>query len=64
MDLLYSFLDGVIDGARYEDECRTVLGMWSFPVFTLDKLIDKLTKFVRYFFLQNKFVFPNLPLEI
>ncbi|CAI9284108.1 unnamed protein product [Lactuca saligna] len=38
------FLDGAIDGAKYEDECRTVLGTWSFPVFTLDKLIDKLPK--------------------
>nr|XP_043639011.1 paired amphipathic helix protein Sin3-like 3 isoform X2 [Erigeron canadensis] len=44
LDLLYSFLDGAIDSAKYEDECRTVLGTWSFPVFTLDKLIDKLTK--------------------
>ncbi|KAI3824945.1 hypothetical protein L1987_06418 [Smallanthus sonchifolius] len=44
LDLLYSFLDGAIDSAKYEDECRAVLGTWSFPVFTLDKLIDKLTK--------------------
>ncbi|KAI7731827.1 hypothetical protein M8C21_028780 [Ambrosia artemisiifolia] len=44
LDILYSFLDGAIDSAKYEDECRAVLGTWSFPVFTLDKLIDKLTK--------------------
>lgn len=44
LDLLYSFLDGAIDSVKYEDECRAVLGTWSFPVFTLDKLIDKLTK--------------------
>ncbi|KAJ0652273.1 putative transcription regulator Others family [Helianthus annuus] len=44
LDLLYSFLDGAIDSAKYEDECRAVLGTWSFPVFTLDKLIDKLIK--------------------
>ncbi|CAH1443907.1 unnamed protein product [Lactuca virosa] len=44
--ILKLFLDGAIDGAKYEDECRTVLGTWSFPVFTLDKLIDKLTKFL------------------
>ncbi|KAI3729079.1 hypothetical protein L6452_17727 [Arctium lappa] len=44
LDLLYNFLDGAIDSAKYEDECRAVLGTWSFPVFTLDKLIDKLTK--------------------
>ncbi|CAH1427447.1 unnamed protein product [Lactuca virosa] len=43
LDLQYSFLDGAIDDGKYEDECRTVLGTWSFPVFTLDKLIDKLT---------------------
>lgn len=44
LDLLYSFLGGAIDSAKYEDECRTVLGTWSFPVFTLDKLIYKLSK--------------------
>ncbi|GJZ69507.1 paired amphipathic helix protein Sin3-like protein 3, partial [Tanacetum coccineum] len=44
LELLYSFLDGTIDSAKYEDECRAVLGTWSFPVFTLDKLTDKLIK--------------------
>lgn len=53
LDLLYNFLDGAIDGAKYEDECRTVLGTWSFPVFTLDKLIDKLTKLVTCSFLSR-----------
>nr|GEV28200.1 hypothetical protein [Tanacetum cinerariifolium] len=43
-ELLYSFLDGsgTIDNAKYEDECRAVLGTWSFPVFTLDKHTNKL----------------------
>ncbi|GKC95703.1 paired amphipathic helix protein Sin3-like protein 3, partial [Tanacetum coccineum] len=36
------FLDDTIDSAKYEDECRVVLGTWSFPVFTLDKHTDKL----------------------
>ncbi|CAH1417181.1 unnamed protein product [Lactuca virosa] len=44
LDLLYNFLGGGIDSAKYEDECRTVLGTWAFPVFTLDKLIYKLSK--------------------
>ncbi|GJY14145.1 paired amphipathic helix protein Sin3-like protein 4 isoform X2, partial [Tanacetum coccineum] len=42
LELLYSFLDDTIDSAKYEDECRVVLGTWSFPVFTLDKHTDKL----------------------
>ncbi|KAI3720274.1 hypothetical protein L6452_21187 [Arctium lappa] len=44
LDLLYTFLGGAVDSAKYEDECRTVLGTWSFSVFTLDKLIYKLSK--------------------
>nr|XP_043624994.1 paired amphipathic helix protein Sin3-like 5 [Erigeron canadensis]XP_043624995.1 paired amphipathic helix protein Sin3-like 5 [Erigeron canadensis] len=44
LDLLYTFLGGAVDSAKYEDECRTVLGTWSFPVFTLDKLIYMLSK--------------------
>ncbi|KAL8249903.1 hypothetical protein R6Q59_006771 [Mikania micrantha] len=41
--LLYTFLGGDADNAKYEDECRAVLGIWSFPLFTLDKLIYKLS---------------------
>ncbi|GKB10959.1 paired amphipathic helix protein Sin3-like protein 3 [Tanacetum coccineum] len=44
LELIYSFLDGNIDSAKYEDECRAVLGTWSFVVFTLDKHTDKLIK--------------------
>ncbi|KAI3818168.1 hypothetical protein L1987_11971 [Smallanthus sonchifolius] len=44
LDLLYTFLGGDADSAKYEDECRAVLGTWSFPLFTLDKLIYKLSK--------------------
>ncbi|KAJ0449534.1 putative transcription regulator Others family [Helianthus annuus] len=44
LDLLYTFLGGDADSAKYEDDCRTVLGTWSFPLFTLDKLIYKLSK--------------------
>ncbi|GJX09941.1 paired amphipathic helix protein Sin3-like protein 3 isoform X1 [Tanacetum coccineum] len=44
LELLYSFLAGTIDSAKYKDECRAVLGTWSFPVFTLDKHTDKLIK--------------------
>ncbi|GKC90393.1 paired amphipathic helix protein Sin3-like protein 3 isoform X1, partial [Tanacetum coccineum] len=44
LDLLYSFLGGVIDSTKYEDDRRAILGTWSFSVFTLDKLIHKLSK--------------------
>ncbi|KAK9074669.1 hypothetical protein SSX86_007267 [Deinandra increscens subsp. villosa] len=41
---LHFFLGGDADNAKYEDECRTILGTLSFPLFTLDKLIYKLSK--------------------
>ncbi|XP_071709702.1 paired amphipathic helix protein Sin3-like 4 isoform X2 [Rutidosis leptorrhynchoides] len=44
LDLLYTFLGGDVESSKYEDECRTVLGTWSFFVFTLDKLIYNLSK--------------------
>nr|GEZ95853.1 putative histone deacetylase interacting domain, Sin3 [Tanacetum cinerariifolium] len=53
LDLLYSFLGGVIDSTKYEDDCRAILGTWSFPVFTLDKLIHKLSKQKRTAFPQE-----------
>lgn len=44
INLLYSLLDGSIDGAKFEDDCRQILGNWSYPLFTLDKLVCKLAK--------------------
>ncbi|CAM6112569.1 unnamed protein product [Calypogeia fissa] len=44
MRVLYSLLDGSTDNAKFEDECRTIIGTQSYILFTLDKLIFKLVK--------------------
>ncbi|KAI4320443.1 hypothetical protein MLD38_033924 [Melastoma candidum] len=41
---LYNLLDGTIDNAMFEDECRSIIGNQSYMLFTLDKLIYKLVK--------------------
>ncbi|XP_060959025.1 paired amphipathic helix protein Sin3-like 2 isoform X2 [Cannabis sativa] len=41
---LYNLLDGSSDNAKFEDECRAILGNQSYVLFTLDKLIYKLVK--------------------
>ncbi|KAI4389240.1 hypothetical protein MLD38_001488 [Melastoma candidum] len=41
---LYNLLDGTIDNAKFEDECRSIIGNQSYMLFTLDKLIYKLVK--------------------
>ncbi|KDP45427.1 hypothetical protein JCGZ_09676 [Jatropha curcas] len=41
---LYNLLDGSIDNAKFEDECRAIIGNQSYVLFTLDKLIYKLVK--------------------
>ncbi|XP_059670241.1 paired amphipathic helix protein Sin3-like 2 isoform X2 [Cornus florida] len=41
---LCSLLDGSVDNAKFEDECRAILGNQSYVLFTLDKLIYKLVK--------------------
>ncbi|OMO52741.1 Paired amphipathic helix [Corchorus olitorius] len=41
---LYSVLDGSADNAKFEDECRAIIGNQSYVLFTLDKLIYKLVK--------------------
>ncbi|KAI4321360.1 hypothetical protein MLD38_034752 [Melastoma candidum] len=41
---LYNLLDGTIDNAKFEDECRSIIGNQSYMLFTLDKLIYKLLK--------------------
>nr|GEU82768.1 dihydrolipoyl dehydrogenase [Tanacetum cinerariifolium] len=46
----YWFLGGVIDQMKYEDDCQTILGTWSFPVFTVDKLIHEFFKQVLFLF--------------
>lgn len=44
MSVLYNLLDGTIDNAKFEDECRDIIGNQSYVLFTLDKLIYKLVK--------------------
>lgn len=44
MSALYSLLDGSADNAKFEDECRAIIGNQSYVLFTLDKLIYKLVK--------------------
>ncbi|KAI3952206.1 hypothetical protein MKW98_005901 [Papaver atlanticum] len=44
MSALYNLLDGTADTAKFEDECRAIIGTQSYILFTLDKLIFKLVK--------------------
>ncbi|XP_058778731.1 paired amphipathic helix protein Sin3-like 2 [Vicia villosa] len=44
MDALYNLLDGSVENAKFEDECRAILGNQSYVLFTLDKLIYKLIR--------------------
>ncbi|KAH7846362.1 hypothetical protein Vadar_013012 [Vaccinium darrowii] len=44
MSALYNLLDGSADNARFEDDCRAIIGNQSYVLFTLDKLIYKLVK--------------------
>ncbi|CAK9220996.1 unnamed protein product [Sphagnum troendelagicum] len=44
MLILFSLLDGSVDNAKFEDECRAIIGTQSYVLFTLDKLIFKLVK--------------------
>ncbi|XP_052196269.1 paired amphipathic helix protein Sin3-like 2 isoform X2 [Diospyros lotus] len=44
MSALYNLLDGSADNAKFEDDCRAIIGNQSYVLFTLDKLIYKLVK--------------------
>ena len=44
MSALYNLLDGSADNAKFEDDCRAILGNQSYVLFTLDRLIVKLVK--------------------
>ncbi|GAB4827456.1 hypothetical protein Ancab_034340 [Ancistrocladus abbreviatus] len=44
MSALYNLLDGSSDNAKFEDDCRAIIGNQSYVLFTLDKLIYKLVK--------------------
>ena len=49
MDALYNLLDGSFENAKFEDECRAIIGNQSYVLFTLDKLIYKLVRHVSWF---------------
>ncbi|KAG9134469.1 hypothetical protein Leryth_019931 [Lithospermum erythrorhizon] len=44
IEALHSLLDGSSDNARFEDDCRSIIGTQSYILFTLEKLIYKLVK--------------------
>ncbi|GMH19034.1 hypothetical protein Nepgr_020875 [Nepenthes gracilis] len=44
MSALHNLLDGSSDNAKFEDDCRAIIGNQSYELFTLDKLIYKLVK--------------------
>ncbi|CAH9087521.1 unnamed protein product [Cuscuta epithymum] len=44
MAALRNLLDGSSDNAKFEDDCRAIIGAQSYLLFTLDKLIYKLVK--------------------
>ncbi|KAH1100178.1 hypothetical protein GLYMA_13G067800v4 [Glycine max] len=44
INALYNLLDGSAENAKFEDECRAIIGNQSYVLFTLDKLIYKLVR--------------------
>ena len=38
---------GAKDSSLYEDECRALFGIQSYVLFTLDRVVNQLTKQVR-----------------
>ena len=44
MSLVYALIDGSIDIAQFEDQCRSLLSTNSYVLFTLDKLIRFVVK--------------------
>lgn len=44
MKALYDLLDGSSENAKFEDDCRAIIGNQSYVLFTLDRLIYKLVK--------------------
>ncbi|XP_042052958.1 paired amphipathic helix protein Sin3-like 5 isoform X1 [Salvia splendens] len=45
---LHSLLSGSSDNAKFEDDCRALVGSQSYILFTLDKLIHKLVKQLQF----------------
>lgn len=57
MSALYNLLDGSSDNAKFEDDCRAIIGTQSYVLFTLDKLIYKFVKHVRCRWFHGTFCF-------
>lgn len=55
MNALYNLLDGSAENAKFEDECRAIIGNQSYVLFTLDKLIYKLVRQVYCLILFSTF---------
>ncbi|XP_057774746.1 paired amphipathic helix protein Sin3-like 3 isoform X2 [Salvia miltiorrhiza] len=58
-DALHSLLNGSSDNAKFEDECRALVGSQSYILSTLDKLIHKLVKQLQFIAteeIENKFL--------
>lgn len=68
MNALYNLLDGSADNAKFEDECRAIIGNQSYVLFTLDKLIYKLVRQVQQFLCHTSAInidlFPSEVLEL
>ncbi|KAL1550937.1 paired amphipathic helix protein Sin3-like 5 isoform X4 [Salvia divinorum] len=47
-DALHSLLSGTSDNAKFEDDCRALVGSQSYILNTLDKLIHKLVKQLQF----------------
>ncbi|WOG93367.1 hypothetical protein DCAR_0312651 [Daucus carota subsp. sativus] len=44
LSALYDLLDGSSDNAKFEDDCRAIIGNQAYVLFTLDKVIYKIVK--------------------
>lgn len=44
MNAIFGLLDGSCDNAKFEDDCRAIIGSQSYILFTVDKLIYKIVK--------------------
>lgn len=49
LSALYDLLDGSSDNAKFEDDCRAIIGNQAYVLFTLDKVIYKIVKQVMFF---------------
>jgi len=53
LERLSWLIDGTLDAVKYEDICREVLGIDSFTLFTMDRLLQVLVKQILSIFLEE-----------